>query len=246
MLYVVGTPIGNLSDITLRALEILKKVDSIVCEDTRETLKLLKHYGIEKPLFSFFREKEKERVTGLIRMLKAGKTLALVCDRGTPGISDPAYLLVRAAREAGIPVSPIPGPSSLTAALSVSGLPADSVAFYGFLPRKIGKKKRLFEKLKNYEETLVFFESVHRLQQTMQLLQEIFGNREVTLCRELTKKFEEIQTGQSTDIANWLQKEKVRGEFVILVRGKPKTETRNRFSNLPREKQSGGSLLTSA
>ncbi|MCM8757225.1 MAG: 16S rRNA (cytidine(1402)-2'-O)-methyltransferase, partial [Candidatus Omnitrophica bacterium] len=186
MLYVVGTPIGNLSDITLRALEILKKVDSIVCEDTRETLKLLKHYGIEKPLFSFFREKEKERVTGLIRMLKAGKTLALVCDRGTPGISDPAYLLVRAAREAGIPVSPIPGPSSLTAALSVSGLPADSVAFYGFLPRKIGKKKRLFEKLKNYEETLVFFESVHRLQQTMQLLQEIFGNREVTLCRELT------------------------------------------------------------
>jgi len=225
MLYVVGTPIGHMADITLRGLEVLKSVDGIICEDTRETLKLLRHYGVVKPLYSFFREKEKRKLPFLMNLLKEGKNLALVCDRGTPGISDPAYLLVREALNTGIQVSPVPGPSSLTAALSVSGLPADKISFFGFLPRKAARKKKILKSLKDQEETLVFFESVHRIGETLQLIAEIFGTREITICRELTKKFEEIRTGQAGESPGWFPQSRQKGEFVIIIRGAEKNKT---------------------
>jgi len=224
MLYVVGTPIGHLADITLRGLEVLKNVDGIICEDTRETMKLLRHYGLVKPLYSFFREKEQRKLPFLMNLLKEGKNLALFCDRGTPGISDPAYLLVREALNTGIQVSPVPGPSSLTAALSVSGLPADKISFFGFLPRKASRKKKILESWKYREETLVFFESVHRIGETLQLVGEIFGTREITICRELTKKFEEIRTGQASESTGWFPQNRQKGEFVIIIRGAEKKD----------------------
>ncbi len=220
MLYIVATPIGNLKDITIRAIETLKKVDLILCEDTRETIKILKNYGIEKPLLSYYREIERKRIRKIINMLMEGKEIALVCDRGTPGISDPAYLLVNEAYQHGIKVIPVPGPSALTAALSVSGLPTDKFSFYGFLPRKKGKRKKLLESLKEREETLVFFESVHRIKNFLSEICEIFGDREVIVGRELTKKFEEIRRGRIKEIIDWYQKNVVKGEFVILVKGK--------------------------
>ncbi|HDN98108.1 MAG TPA: 16S rRNA (cytidine(1402)-2'-O)-methyltransferase [bacterium] len=220
MLYIVATPIGNLKDITIRAIETLKKVDLIVCEDTRETLKILKNYGFEKPLLSYYREIERKRVRKIVNMLMEGKEIALVCDRGTPGISDPAYLLVNEAYKHGIKVVPVPGPSALTAALSISGLPTDKFSFYGFLPRKKGKRKKLLESLKEREETLVFFESVHRIKDFLSEIYEIFGDREVMVCRELTKKFEEIKRGKIKEIIEWYDKNVVKGEFVILVKGK--------------------------
>ena len=219
MLYIVATPIGNMKDITLRALEVLKKVDVIACEDTRETLKLLRQYDIEKRLISYHRDNEKKRLHILLNMLKDGKNIALVCDRGTPGVSDPAYLLVRESHKNDIEVVPIPGPSSFTAALSVSGLSSDEVCFYGFLPRKEGKRKKLLEKLKEREETIVFFESVHRIIKSLNRIYEVFGNREVTVCRELTKKFEEIKTGSLNEIMEWYEHHPVKGEFVILIKG---------------------------
>lgn len=220
MLYVVATPIGNLGDITLRALEVLKSVDVIACEDTRETLKLLRHYGIEKPLTSYYRDNERKRLHRLVEMLKEGKSIALVCDRGTPGISDPAYLLVRAAHHNNIRVVPVPGPSGLTAALSVCGLPTHAVSFYGFLPRKKGSRRKLLERLVEKEETLVFFESVHRIRDTLSLLHEIFGDRPAAVGRELTKKFEEIRTGHLREIAEWCKSNTLKGEFVVVIGGK--------------------------
>jgi len=220
MLYIVATPIGNLGDITFRALETLKKVDLIACEDTRETLKLLKHYGFEKPLISYYKDNEKKKIPILIKMLLKGKDVALVCDRGTPGISDPAYLLVKEAYKNNIKVIPIPGPSSLSTSLSICGLPTDKVSFYGFLPKKEGKKKKFLKNLKEREETIVFFESVYRLEKTLFQIYEIFGNREVTICRELTKKFEEIKTGELKNLIEQLKNWIMKGEFVIIIKGK--------------------------
>jgi 16S rRNA (cytidine1402-2'-O)-methyltransferase len=220
MLYIVATPIGNLGDITLRAVEVLKNVDVILCEDTREILKLLNHLGIKKHLVSYYRDNERVRLKEALSFLTEGREVALVCDRGTPGISDPAYLLVREAHKNNIPVLPVPGPSSLTAALSICGLPTDRVCFYGFVPRKKGKKKNFIESLKDKEETTVFYESVYRVKDTLAVMNEVFPEREVTICRELTKKFEDISTGQMRDIFKEYQTKDVKGEFVIVIRGK--------------------------
>ncbi|MCX7916990.1 MAG: 16S rRNA (cytidine(1402)-2'-O)-methyltransferase, partial [bacterium] len=160
MLYIVATPIGNIKDITLRAIEILKEVDLILCEDTRETIKLLNYYGIKKKLLSYYKDIEKKRVDRVIELLKEGKEIALVCDRGTPGISDPAYVLVNEAYKNNIKVIPVPGPSALTASLSISGFPLKNVYFIGFIPKKENEKKKIFEKFKEGNETIIFFESV--------------------------------------------------------------------------------------
>ncbi len=217
MLYVVATPIGNLEDITLRALKVLKEVDLIAAEDTRETRKLLFKYNVKRPLISYYRDNERERANKLLKLLKEGKKIALVSDRGTPGISDPAYLLVKLAREVGIPVVPIPGACGIVAALSVCGLPTTNFTFLGFLPRKRGKRRKLLEELSRRSETLVFYESPYRILSLLKELREIFGERRVTICRELTKKFEEVICGSISELSDIFQEKRPRGEFIIIV-----------------------------
>lgn len=221
MLYIVATPIGNLEDITLRAVNVLKSVDLILCEDTRETLKLLNHLGIKKKLISYYKDNEAVRLKRALQLLLEDKEIALVSDRGTPGISDPAYLLIKEARRYNIKIVPIPGPSALLAAVSVSGLPSDKFSFYGFIPRKKNKKLDFFYSLKDKIETLVFFESVHRIKETFEILNTLFPHREMALCRELTKKFEEIRTGTvSTIYKEFITLEEFKGEFVIILKGR--------------------------
>lgn len=219
MLYIVGTPIGNIKDITFRAIEILKSVDLILCEDTRETKKLLNFYGIEKPLLSYYREIEKKRTKKVIELLREGKEIALVCDRGTPGISDPSYILVKEAYKNNIKVIPVPGPSALTTALSICGFPLKKVYFIGFLPKKENEKRKIFENFKNKDETIVFFESVHRIEKTMKLLKEIIPKRNICICRELTKMFEEIIRGKIEEVYEIFTKSEKKGEFVIVING---------------------------
>ncbi|MCS7181247.1 MAG: 16S rRNA (cytidine(1402)-2'-O)-methyltransferase [bacterium] len=219
MLYIVATPIGNIKDITLRAIEILKEVDLILCEDTRETIKLLNYYGIKKKLLSYYKDIEKKRVDRIIELLKEGKEIALVCDRGTPGISDPAYILVNEAYKNNIRVIPIPGPSALTASLSISGFPLKNVYFIGFIPKKENEKKKIFEKFKEGNETIIFFESVYRIEKTLKLLNEILPEREICICRELTKMFEEVIRGKIKDIYELFKKERKKGEFVLIING---------------------------
>ena len=220
MLYIISTPIGNIKDITIRAIEKLKEVDLILCEDTRETAKLLNYYGIKKPLLSYYKDNERRRVKKVISMLEEGKEIALVCDRGTPGISDPAYLLVRECHKRNIKVSSIPGPSALTSALSVSGLPSDKFTFYGFIPRKKGKKEKFLNEIKEKEETVVLFESVHRIFETLEMLNKTMPDREICVCRELTKKFEEIKTGTVKEIYEYFKEKEMKGEFVLIIKGR--------------------------
>lgn len=224
MLYIVATPIGNLDDITFRAVEALKNADVILCEDTRETIKLLNHLGISKRLVSYYRDNERVRIKEALSLLMEGREVALVCDRGTPGISDPAYLLVREAHRNEVPVCPVPGPSALTAALSVCGLPTDRVCFYGFVPRKSGKKRKFLESLKDKDETSVFYESVHRVMDTLSVMNDIYPDREMTVCRELTKKFEEIKTGRVHEVFAGYGEKDVKGEFVIILKGAGKSK----------------------
>ena len=211
VLYVVATPIGNLEDITLRALRILKEVDLIAAEDTRHTRKLLTHYGISTPLTSYYDQIESEKAPALIAQLQAGKNIALVSDAGTPGISDPGYRLIKGAWEAGVTVVPIPGASTLTALLSVGGLPTDRFVFEGFLPAKQGQRQKALERLKQEERTLVFFESPHRLLDTLEDLEQMLGDREIVVGRELTKMFEELRRGHVSEIRRLLQEREIKG-----------------------------------
>ncbi len=220
MIFIVATPIGNLRDITLRAIDVLGEVDFVISEDTRETMKLLNNFQIHKPLVSYYRGCEKKKSDQIINLLKKGKKAALVCDRGTPGISDPAHYLVRRCLEEGLQVIPVPGASSLTAALSVSGFPVDCFSFYGFLPRNRKKKIEFLRNLENREEVLVFFESVHRFKETLEIMNEIFPERRLVVCRELTKKFEEIIAGSVGKLYNKFREITVRGEFVLILGGK--------------------------
>jgi len=217
MLYIVATPIGNLSDITLRALETLRKVDLILAEDTRQTIKLLNHYQIKKPLFSFHSYTNERKLDQIKTKLKAGRIVALVTDSGTPGISDPGAKLVQAIiKDKGgdqIKILPIPGPSALTAAVSVSGFSVSKFLFLGFLPRKKGRKK-LLESLNNEKRTVVFYESPFRVKKTLAELSIILGDKEVCVCRELTKIFETIYRGRISEV---LPKIKEKGEFVVLI-----------------------------
>ncbi len=217
-LFVVATPIGNIKDITLRALEILKEADLILCEDTRRTRPLLTHYGISNELQSYNEHNERDIIPKIIEMLEDGHNIALVSDAGTPGISDPGYRLVREARIHGIEVVSVPGPSAVIAAISISGLPTDKFVFEGFLPRKKNKRLKRLGFLKNEDRTIIIYESVHRIERTLREILEIMGDREVALCRELTKLHEEVKFGQLSDIIAEGIKEK--GEFVIVLRGK--------------------------
>ena len=216
-LYLVATPIGNLEDITLRALRVLKECDMIAAEDTRRTGQLLRHYGIARPMFSYFKFNEAKRSEEILERLRRGETIALVTDAGTPGISDPGERVVRAAVAAGFRVEPVPGPCALVAALTASGLPTDEFHFIGFLPHKSGQRRKQLEALKNFSGTLALYESPHRIEKLLTELSEIFTEREVVLARELTKKFEEFLRGKPAELLELAKKRNLKGEFVVLV-----------------------------
>jgi 16S rRNA (cytidine1402-2'-O)-methyltransferase len=216
-LYLVATPIGNLEDITLRALRTLKECDAVAAEDTRHTGQLLKHFGIERPLLSYFRFNEARRSEEILARLQQGQKIALVTDAGSPGISDPGERVVRAARAAGLRVEAVPGPCALVAALTASGLPADEFHFIGFLPHKSGQRRRRLEGLKDLPGTLVLYESPHRVEKLLQELQDIFPDRRVVLARELTKKFEEHLAGLPAELLARFQNRPARGEFVAMI-----------------------------
>lgn len=219
-LFVLATPIGNMEDITLRAIRTLKEVPLVAAEDTRHTRKLFTRHEISTPITSYHDHNKEQRTPGLIKKLKSGQSIALVTDAGTPAISDPGYYLVRAAVSANVPVVPIPGASALAAALSVSGLPTDSFVFVGFVPRKGSKRKQLLEELKEESRTLIFFESPKRLLGLMKDVARVMGNRQAALARELTKIHEEILRGPLNDIAERLaERPSVKGECTLLVQG---------------------------
>ncbi|HAX62331.1 MAG TPA: 16S rRNA (cytidine(1402)-2'-O)-methyltransferase [Elusimicrobia bacterium] len=222
VLYVVATPIGHLKDITLRALETLKAVDLIACEDTRRTKILLVHYDIATPQISFYSQNQFRKIPYLIDELKKGKNIALVSDAGTPGISDPGFFLVKKAIEQGLKVETVPGVSAVVTALSASGLPTDGFVFLGFLPRKKGKIKKNFEKVAGLEKTIIFYESPYRLKKTLKIITEIFpADSDIVVCRELTKKFEEFIRGNASDIIEKLP-EKIMGEITVLISCSPR------------------------
>jgi 16S rRNA (cytidine1402-2'-O)-methyltransferase len=221
-LYLVPTPIGNLADITLRALEILKKVDLILAEDTRTSGILLKHYSISKPLQSFHNFNEHKVLNKLIDRLNEGETFALISDAGTPGISDPGFLLARACVEAGLTIECLPGPTAFVPALVKSGLPSDRFTFEGFLPQKKGRQTILKE-LAHEERTMIFYESPYRLIKSLEQFREFFGpERRASVSRELTKKFEETVNGTIDEVLTHFKSKEVKGEIVIVVQGKSK------------------------
>lgn len=223
MLYLIPTPIGNLKDITLRALELLKEVDVILAEDTRTTSHLLNHYQISKPLTPYHQHNEHKIVDHLVQQLAAGKKMALVTDAGTPGISDPAFLLVRACVRNEIKVESLPGPTAFVPALVNSVLPTNRFSFEGFLPLKKGRHT-LLEKLKTEERTMVFYESPMRLLRTLRdFIQYFGGERPCSVSRELTKMFEETQRGTLQEVADYFSKKTVKGEIVIVVGGYEKS-----------------------
>ncbi|HYI92647.1 MAG TPA: 16S rRNA (cytidine(1402)-2'-O)-methyltransferase [Bryobacteraceae bacterium] len=220
-LFLVATPIGNLEDITFRAVRTLKEVDLIACEDTRHTRRLLDHYGIEKPAISYHDHNETDRARSLVERLLAGSNIAVVSDAGTPLISDPGYRLVTAAVEAGIRVIPIPGPSAILAALTASGLTVDSFYFGGFVSQKQSARCKLFEALADLDCSLVFYEAPHRILETLRDISEIYGNRQIVLTRELTKIHEEFLRGTALALLrNLSERESIKGEMTIVI-GKP-------------------------
>ena len=220
-LYIVPTPIGNLGDITLRALETLKAVDLVLAEDTRTSGFLLKHYQIQKPLESFHNFNEHQKVSSLISRMEKGEVIGLVSDAGTPGISDPGFLIIRACLQAGLKVDCLPGATAFVPALVKSGLPCDRFVFEGFLPHKKGRQT-LLKKLAEEDRTIIFYESPYRLVKTLEQLKEYFGeDRIVSVSRELTKMFEETVTGPITEVLSHFQAKDVKGEIVVVVEGKP-------------------------
>jgi len=225
VLYVVATPIGNLLDITRRALEILQSVSLVAAEDTRHSRKLLAHYGIGTPMLALHEHNERTVTAGLLHRLEAGADIALVSDAGTPLISDPGFHLVRSVRQAGLRVVPVPGPSALTAALSVAGLPTDRFIFEGFLPAKQTARRQRLQELQDATATLVFYESSHRILSSLGDMLALFGaDREATLARELTKTFETIRQANLAELHAWVtaDSDQQKGEFVILVHGAAK------------------------
>jgi len=223
-LYIVPTPIGNLEDITLRALNVLKGVDIIAAEDTRTTKFLLDHYDIQKPLLSFYSHNEETRVPQIIKRLTNGDAIALVSDAGTPGISDPAHSIICAAIENAIRIIPLPGATAFIPALIASGLPTHEFTFAGFLPHKKGRKTKL-EKLRKEERTVVLYESVHRIEKTLKDILSFFGDRRIVIGRELTKKFEEIRRGNVSAILANFSEQTVKGEYVVVISGNDIDET---------------------
>src|SRR5262245_36610542 len=219
VLYVVATPLGNLEDITLRALRVLKDVDLIACEDTRHTRRLLDHLGIRKRTISYHEHNEQARAPELVQRLLGGESIALVTDAGTPGISDPAYRIVTAAIERGVTIVPIPGPAAMIAAVIASGLPTDCFLFTGFLPQKKFARRTKLNELKNERATLVFYEAPHRIRETLVDLLETLGDRDAVLCRELTKLHEEFIRGKISEIISHFEINQPRGEMTLVIAG---------------------------
>lgn len=220
-LNIVATPIGNLADITLRALEVLQEVNLILCEDTRHSGQFLKHYGISKPLLSLHEHNEIQRIPEIIQKLKNGDSVALISDAGTPLISDPGFKLVRTARDEGIEVKAIPGPSAVTSALSISGLPTDKFLFVGYLPKTSGKREKLLKELAATKQvvqcSLIFYESPFRVNKLLEELAKFFPGSQTSVQRELTKLHEEVVNGTTTEIAEKLRSKKHKGEFTLVL-----------------------------
>lgn len=222
VLYIVATPIGNLADISQRALDILKSVDLIAAEDTRHSQKLLAHYGINQHMMALHEHNERERANEIINRVKTGQTVALISDAGTPLISDPGYFLARLAHEADIRIVPVPGPSAMVAALSVAGLPTDRFVFEGFLPAKSGARDKHLGLLEHETRTMVFYEAPHRLLETVRAICDSFGpDRRIVLVRELTKTYETIKQKDCRDMVQWIEQnpEQQKGESVLVVEG---------------------------
>ncbi len=216
-LFLVGTPIGNLEDITLRALRVLKEVDVILCEDTTRSVKLLNHYDIKKPLQSYYKPKEKEKLNLVLKWLSEGKSLALISDAGMPLISDPGELLVKTVKEAGYDIESVPGPSSVITALSLSGFYTERFIFEGFLPKKTNLKKKRLEEIKELPHTTIFFVPARELHETAMLIKEVFGERRICVARELTKLHQEVITTSVNDLLK--EKREFRGEVTLVVEG---------------------------
>lgn len=232
VLYVVATPIGNLSDLTERAITVMTQVDLVACEDTRHTQRLLQHLGLRKVMLSVHDHNERDRIDQVAQHLSEGRSLALVSDAGTPLISDPGYPLVQALRERGYQVVPVPGPSALIAALSAAGLPTDRFLFEGFLPHKAGGRRERLEPLINETATIVFYESKHRILETLEIMVEAFGtDRKACVARELTKTFETFYHGTLADIQAALRvdNDQTKGEFVVMVAGNPEPITASTY-----------------
>lgn len=224
-LFVVATPIGNLDDITLRAIKVLKGVDLIAAEDTRHTRKLLSHYGISTPIESYYEENELKKAPRLIERIKSGGDVALVSDAGTPGLSDPGYRLIRLAVENSVPVVPVPGASAIAAILSVSGLPIDRFTFLGFVPTAKARKKAFFLDLLGTESTYVVYESPRRLAETLRYIKELLGEVPVVVGREMTKLHEEVVRGRAGELATFFMDREVKGEVAIVLRTEKKART---------------------
>jgi len=216
-LYLVATPIGNLSDITHRALQVLRDVDLIACEDTRHTHKLLSHYGITTKTISYHEHNEQQRAVELIDQLRQGNNIAVVSDAGTPAVSDPGFRLVRAAIENDVPVVPVPGPSALISALVAAGLPTNEFFFAGFLPPRTNARRARLSELQSVPGTLIFYEAPHRLAATLKDAYEILGERDAVVARELTKVHEEIRRGRLSELSEHYEREDPRGEIVVLI-----------------------------
>lgn len=219
ILYICGTPIGNLQDITIRVLNILKEVKLIAAEDTRHTKKLLIHYQINTKVTSYHEYNKFKKAPYLVEILKNGQDIALVSDAGMPGISDPGYVLINLALNNNIKIIPIPGVSALITALVVSGLPTDKFVFEGFLPRKIKERKRYFKSIKNEERTIIFYETPHRLKRALKDMLEILGDRKIVIARELTKKYEEIIRGKLNLVLSEMNTKEIKGEITLVVQG---------------------------
>jgi len=219
-LYLVATPIGNLEDITRRAIRILKEAEIILCEDTRRVRKLLAHLGVKgKRLESFNQHNQEQKIPRVMKWLEQGKVVALCCDAGTSAISDPGGRLVEMAHQKKIKIVPVPGASALTTALSASGLPADRFLFLGFLPSRAGERKKLLEKYQDFPETIVLFEAPHRIKKTLKDIKDIFGERKICLCRELTKVFEEIKLTKLSNLIEELEEITPQGEYTLVIEG---------------------------
>jgi len=220
MLYIVSTPIGNLKDITLRALEVLKNVDLIVCEDTRHTKILLEYYGVKKPTISYHSYSRKKRLDEIIQKLKEGQDIALVSDAGTPGISDPGYLLIKEAVSRGIPFTAIPGPTAFLTALTLSGVNASRFIYRGFLSPKQARRRKQLEEVKALSDyPVVIYESAHRLLKLLDDIKEVLGRRQIVCVREATKKFEEVIRGGADEVSEHFARKPPKGEFVVIVEG---------------------------
>jgi 16S rRNA (cytidine1402-2'-O)-methyltransferase len=244
-LYLVATPIGNLDDITLRAIRVLKQCDLIACEDTRQTQKLLNHYGIEKPTISYHEHNEASRAAELAERLAAGARIAVVTDAGTPGISDPGFQLIAVAIDRGVPIVPIPGPVAFVSALIASGLPAELFSFHGFLPPKGGARRLELEKIRQSQQTEIFYEAPHRIAEALQDVVAVLGPaRRVVVARELTKIHEEFLRGTAAEVLDTARKREIKGEIVLLIAPASaeehpveRTSVRDRIEQLMREEK---------